>query len=61
MSVHTWGENPEGNWTLNMSDANVGTSMFILLIDVFTYFFLKSHIKKQQQTTRNMIRKTASL
>ncbi|XP_060584050.1 proprotein convertase subtilisin/kexin type 6-like [Ruditapes philippinarum] len=27
MSVHTWGENPEGNWTLTMSDANVGTSM----------------------------------
>ncbi|XP_060592456.1 neuroendocrine convertase 2-like [Ruditapes philippinarum] len=27
MSVHTWGENPEGDWTLTMSDAIGGTSM----------------------------------
>jgi subtilisin-like proprotein convertase family protein len=39
MSVHTWGENPKGDWTLTMSDAVGGTSMFILLIDAFIYFF----------------------
>ncbi|XP_060557507.1 furin-like protease kpc-1 [Ruditapes philippinarum] len=27
MSVHTWGENPKGDWTLTMSDAVGGTSM----------------------------------
>lgn len=27
MSVHTWGEDPEGEWTLTMSDAYGGTSM----------------------------------
>ena len=33
MSVHTWGETPEGNWTLTMSDAQGGTSMCTLFLD----------------------------